>query len=135
MIRGEVFIFKGSYVWRLGPKLKLVEGYPTLWKEVFPIFPENVTRIDAVYERDNDSSIVFFTSNNFYLYKNDVKFIKSYIGSTYWVFDGEKLIENSPNSIRNYGIYDNIDKIDAVMNWGILFLSKFSSVYLKILIF
>lgn len=61
VIRGEVFIFKGAYVWRLGPKLKLIEGYPTLWKEVFPIFPEHVKRIDAVYERDNDSAIVFFT--------------------------------------------------------------------------
>lgn len=65
VIRGEVFIFKDAYVWRLGPKLKLIEGYPMLWKEVFPIFPDHVKRIDALYERDNDSAIVFFTGESF----------------------------------------------------------------------
>lgn len=100
VIRGEVFIFKDSYVWRLDPKLKLIEGYPTLWKEIFPILPDTIKKIDAVYERDNDSAIVFFTENVF------------------WVFDGQKLVENSPQSITKYGISRDFKKIDAVMVWA-----------------
>lgn len=120
MIRGEIFIFKGAYVWRLGPKLKLIEGYPTLWREVFPIFPDHVKRIDAVYERDNDSAIVFFTGEyplKLRLEKN-VTVVHYLKGKTFWVFDGKEFIENSPQSITKYGVSSNVNKIDAVMIWG-----------------
>lgn len=127
VIRGEVFIFKGSYVWRLGPKLKLIEGYPTLWKEVFPIFPDDIKRIDAVYERDNDSAIIFFTGRNFYDFLCIIFRFDALIGSTFWVFDGQKLIDNSPQSITKYGVMDNVTQIDAVMIWGNIFERNLST--------
>lgn len=65
VIRGEVFIFKGAYVWRLEERLKLIEGYPMPWREAFNGFPESIKKIDAVYERDTDGGIVFFTGNLF----------------------------------------------------------------------
>uniref|UniRef100_A0A336MZA8 CSON006848 protein n=1 Tax=Culicoides sonorensis TaxID=179676 RepID=A0A336MZA8_CULSO len=100
VIRNEIFFFKGSYVWRLSSTLKLMEGYPIPWKEVFPGFPDYIKTIDAIYERDNDSAIVFFTGNMF------------------WVHDGDQLIENSPQPFSRYGIPSNVVKIDAVMIWA-----------------
>lgn len=68
VIRGEVFIFKGAYVWRLEERLKLIEGYPMPWREVFNGFPESVKKIDAVYERDTDGGIVFFAGKHFFIF-------------------------------------------------------------------
>lgn len=39
-------------------------------------------------------------------------------GKTFWVYNGEKFIENSPQPLSKYGVSVNIDHIDAAMVWG-----------------
>lgn len=109
LLREEVFIFKGAYVWRLNNRLKLSEGYPIQWREMFnfPLVDDNeenfgklVTKIDAVYERETDGSIVFFT------------------GKFFWVYNGENFTEDSPQPLSKLGITADIDRVDAAMVWG-----------------
>lgn len=64
VLRGEVFIFKGAYLWRLTEKYRIKEGYPVKIWQVFKNFPKHIARIDAVYERDIDNSIILFAGNN-----------------------------------------------------------------------
>lgn len=58
IIRKETFFFKGKYTWRLGSK-GLYAGYPALIARLWYNLPENMTQVDAVYERQ-DGKIVFF---------------------------------------------------------------------------
>ena len=60
-IRGEVFIFKGPYVWRLTDKYKIENGYPVQIGDIFIGLPEYVFKVDAVYEREFDQSIIIFS--------------------------------------------------------------------------
>lgn len=72
------FLFKRSlfninllqYMWRIGER-GVMEGYPApiihLWREL----PQNLTHVDAVYER-LDKKIVFFIGNTFW---NGLSFI------------------------------------------------------------
>lgn len=61
VLRGEVFIFKGAYLWRLTEKYRIREGYPVRIWQVFRGFPREVQRIDAVYEREFDNAVVLFS--------------------------------------------------------------------------
>lgn len=58
IIRGEIFIFKGRYLWRIGQE-GLIPGYPheinKMWREL----PRDLTKIDTVYE-NKKRQIVFF---------------------------------------------------------------------------
>lgn len=58
IIRNEVFIFKGRYLWRVNNE-GLVAGYPheinKMWREL----PRNLTHVDSVYE-NRKRQIVFF---------------------------------------------------------------------------
>jgi hypothetical protein len=58
IIRGEIFIFKGRYLWRVGSD-GLHDGYPheitKMWREL----PRDMTHIDSVYENKR-RQIVFF---------------------------------------------------------------------------
>lgn len=58
IIRGEVFIFKGRYLWRVN-KDGVMNGYPheitKMWREL----PKDLTHIDSVYE-NKKKEIVFF---------------------------------------------------------------------------
>lgn len=60
VIRGEAFIFKGRYLWRLNDKFRIKEGYPVTINKIFRDFPNDKV-IDAAYERDSDSAIVLFS--------------------------------------------------------------------------
>lgn len=97
-IRGELFVFKGEYLWRLRQPREVMQGYPVPVRRMFPDLPEYVKRVDAVYQRD-DGHIVIFT------------------GDRYWVYDGSRFVENSPQHIGRYGLPSDMDHIDAVMVW------------------
>lgn len=78
MIRGELFIFRGpvslknpfilwkilnivnplQFLWRLGEN-GLYPGYPTETRRHWAALPENLTKVDAVYE-NKQRQIVFF---------------------------------------------------------------------------
>ncbi|XP_055705191.1 matrix metalloproteinase-2 isoform X3 [Phlebotomus papatasi] len=98
VIRGELFIFKDRYFWRIGDK-GLHAGYPheirLLWKEI----PEDFTHVDAVYE-NKDLQIVFF------------------IGKKYYVFNSNRLERGYPRPLTDLGLPESLEKIDAAMIWG-----------------
>lgn len=64
LIRGNVLVFKGEYVWRLTDQFRIVPGYPQKLRTLFPSLPENVKQIDAAYERQHDGAIILFTGTN-----------------------------------------------------------------------
>lgn len=63
IIRGEIFIFKGRHLWRIGNE-GLLPGYPheiiKMWSEL----PSSLTHIDSVYENKR-RQIVFFIGETF----------------------------------------------------------------------
>lgn len=65
-LRGEIFIFKNEYVWRLNENFRL--GNPIRLHGIFTDIPHYVRYIDAAYERKTDGSIILFHGNghNFY---------------------------------------------------------------------
>ncbi|XP_015111466.1 matrix metalloproteinase-2 isoform X2 [Diachasma alloeum] len=97
IIRREVFIFKGRYLWRIGDH-GLYEGYPAEITRLFNL-PEDIDHVDAVYERQ-DKKIVFF------------------IGKNYYVFNANKLEPGYPRPLRTLGLPDELEKIDGAMVWG-----------------
>lgn len=63
IIRGEVFIFKGRYLWRIGND-GLINGYPYEINKMWWALPKNLTHVDAVYENKR-RQIVFFIGESF----------------------------------------------------------------------
>ncbi|KAF0762537.1 matrix metalloproteinase-2-like, partial [Aphis craccivora] len=98
IIRKETFFFKGKYTWRLGPK-GLYAGYPAQISRLWYNLPENMTQVDAVYERQ-DGKIVFF------------------IGRNYYVFDGNNPLPGYPKPLTALGLPDELDHVDAAIVWG-----------------
>ncbi|XP_041979195.1 matrix metalloproteinase-2-like [Aricia agestis] len=98
VIRGELFIFKNRYHWRIGSK-GLYPGYPTEISRMWSGLPSNLTHVDAVYERP-DRKIAFFVGKELYL------------------FDSQYLMPGYPIRLSRLGLPDNLEKLDAAMVWG-----------------
>ncbi|XP_046391248.1 matrix metalloproteinase-2-like [Ischnura elegans] len=98
MIRGELYIFKDRYFWRINdhadPKIQLIQT-----KSFFHNLPENFSHIDAVYER-SDQKIVFF------------------IGDKYYLYNGPNIMPDFPKPLTDMGLPSSLDKIDGAMVWG-----------------
>lgn len=62
-LRGEIFIFKNEYVWRLNENFWPCN--PNRLNEIFTDIPHYVRYIDAAYERKTDGSIILFHGNAF----------------------------------------------------------------------
>ncbi|XP_033231407.1 matrix metalloproteinase-2-like isoform X2 [Belonocnema kinseyi] len=99
VFRNELFIFKGEYLWRFIQRGRLDNDYPVKFHQLFHGLPSDVTKIDAAYERQTDSSIVLFS------------------GSKYWIYNGDKFSDDSPRPLSDYGISVYIDKIDTALVW------------------
>ncbi|XP_066253429.1 matrix metalloproteinase-24-like [Euwallacea similis] len=97
-LRGELFIFKDEYLWRLRDKGVISSGYPTSIRQMFPNLPKEIKKVDAAYQRP-DGHIVLFT------------------GSKVWIFDGFDFVENSPLTLSYFGLPEYLDDIDAVQTW------------------
>ncbi|XP_052863601.1 matrix metalloproteinase-2-like [Anopheles cruzii] len=100
LLRGEVFIFKGPYLWRLTEKYRIKEGYPVQIWQVFRGFPQTVTHIDAVYERLDDNAIVLFS------------------GRYYWVFDALNYLQPEVRPITDFGLPEDLKRLDAALVWS-----------------
>lgn len=61
LLRGEIFLFKDEYVWRLSEDFQLFPGYPTYFNEIFQDIPSHIRRINAAYERKSDGAIILFS--------------------------------------------------------------------------
>lgn len=87
-----------QYFWRIGDN-GLMPGYPAeiirLWRNL----PNDLTHVDAVYERP-DNKIVFF------------------IGRQYYVYSGNQMEWGYPKSIAELGLPPTLGKIDGAMVWG-----------------
>ncbi|XP_044753989.1 matrix metalloproteinase-25-like isoform X2 [Coccinella septempunctata] len=98
-LRGEIFIFKDQYVWRLQDRNRIVPGYPVTLQQMFFHLPQTIKKIDAAYQRPDGDMILF-------------------AGDLYWVYDGTNFVENSPRNIQDYGVPSGISGVDAVQTWG-----------------
>lgn len=99
VLRQELFIFKGQYLWRYSSRGQLVSGYPSPITTLFPSLPATLERVSAVYERPMDGNIVFF------------------IGDHYYVHDGNQLIEGSPRPLTDLGLDPDITEVTAAFYW------------------
>uniref|UniRef100_A0A146KPQ8 Matrix metalloproteinase-25 n=3 Tax=Lygus hesperus TaxID=30085 RepID=A0A146KPQ8_LYGHE len=93
-LRGELFLLKRNMLWRLSRPGAVQEKYPVEVRRFFHLLPEEVNPIDAMYERDQDSSLIIFS------------------GRKYWVFDGHKI--SGSRNLQDYGLPQDVERIDAV---------------------
>ncbi|CRK96840.1 CLUMA_CG009940, isoform A [Clunio marinus] len=98
IIRGEIFIFKGRYLWRVGND-GLLGGYPHEITKMWNELPRDLTHIDSVYENKR-RQIVFF------------------IGKRYYVFHSQHLLPDYPKPLTDLGLPETLEKIDAALVWG-----------------
>lgn len=91
LIRNELFIFKGRYMWRPDSNSDAIE-IRKMWSQL----PESFTHVDAVYESE-DSKIWFFVGRDIYVFH----------GLTY-----EYRI-----SLSQIGIAHHVNKVDAIFKW------------------
>ncbi|XP_078065085.1 matrix metalloproteinase-17-like, partial [Mustelus asterias] len=96
-IRGEAFFFKDRYFWRMQRAGNLVSLNPAKIQNFWRGLPEDLTKIDSVYERPTDNKIVFF------------------IGNRYWLFLNTQVEKGYPRPISDFGL--RMDHIDAVFVW------------------
>lgn len=97
-IRGELFIFKGKYQWRIRDG-RLLPGYPVKTSLLWRGLPDNFTHVDAVYQR-SDLKIVFF------------------IGKRYWVYSGNEPDPGYPRPLAHLGLPPDLSHIDDAVVWG-----------------
>ncbi|XP_076453350.1 matrix metalloproteinase-17-like [Babylonia areolata] len=101
IIRSDVFLFFGKWFWRLDSR-GIVKDPVHIHKFWYGLPPE-VTRIDAVLERQGDKRILFFA------------------GDRYWVFNANRLVSSFPRQglpITEFGIPADVKRIDTVYTWG-----------------
>ncbi|KAG5854706.1 matrix metalloproteinase-25 [Anguilla anguilla] len=102
-IRGEIFLFKGPYFWRIQQSGSSVSLSPALiWKFWIGI-PPGIEKVDAVYERKSDSHIIFF------------------IGNQYWVFNGATSLPGYPHPLSEWTMRSRdgyeIQRVEAAFVW------------------
>ncbi|PSN50239.1 hypothetical protein C0J52_02382 [Blattella germanica] len=100
VLRGELFVFKKQYLWRLSQRGEVQQGYPVPFRQLFWKLPSTISNIDAIYQRERDGSIIIFT------------------GKKYWVYNGDNFIEGSPRPLTDFGLPPYVDQIDAAMVWN-----------------
>ncbi|XP_024913657.1 matrix metalloproteinase-17 [Cynoglossus semilaevis] len=103
-IRGEVFFFKGENFWRTQRSGSLMSLKPALIKNFWIGLPPGIHKVDAVYERKSDNSIVFF------------------IGSKYWVFKDTVAMDDYPRPLSDWSMKRKsgapVDRVDAAFTWA-----------------
>ncbi|EDX06378.1 GD10058 [Drosophila simulans] len=97
--RSHIYIaMRIAYLWRIGTS-GLYPGYPTETRRHWSALPENLTKVDAVYE-NKQRQIVFF------------------IGREYYVFNSVTLAPGFPKPLASLGLPPTLTHIDASFVWG-----------------
>uniref|UniRef100_A0A8D2KZX0 Matrix metallopeptidase 15 n=1 Tax=Varanus komodoensis TaxID=61221 RepID=A0A8D2KZX0_VARKO len=94
MLRGEMFVFKGRWFWRVRHN-RVLDNYPMPIGYFWRGLPGNV---DAAYERQ-DGRFAFFKGNQ------------------YWLFREANLEPGYPQPLTSYGLGIPYDKVDAAIWW------------------
>ena len=89
--RGEMFVFKGPYLWRFS-RPRFVNMHPAIVTSTMFRFGHYVDRLDAGYERF-DGGITFFR------------------GSLYYVFYGRDLAPGYPRTLTQLGLPRSVNRI------------------------
>ena len=83
--------------------------------------PENITKIDAVYERPIDNCIIFFTGNFMLsvirVLLTEILKKNIFLGKIYWIFNGQRFYSH-PRSIYDLGLPLFVEALDDVFIWG-----------------
>ncbi|KAA8581623.1 hypothetical protein FQN60_003204, partial [Etheostoma spectabile] len=147
-IRGEVFFFKGEQFWRIKQDRSLVSLNPAQIKNFWLGLPQGTNKVDAVYERKSDSSIIFFivamsgyprplsdwgmrTKNGVLVDRVEAAFIWAHNGKTYlfsggefWRFDESRVgeqVTRQPESgyPRDNSLWEGVPAhMDDIISWG-----------------
>ncbi|XP_067358045.1 matrix metalloproteinase-15-like isoform X1 [Channa argus] len=94
MLRGEMFVFKGRWFWRVR-RNRVLDNYPMPISVFWIGLPSN---IDAAYER-HDGKFVFFKDDK------------------YWVFREADVLPGYPQPLHQYGQGVPVHKIDTAIWW------------------
>ncbi|KAH0619431.1 hypothetical protein JD844_000045 [Phrynosoma platyrhinos] len=94
VLRGEMFVFKGRWFWRVRHN-RVLDNYPMPVGYFWRGLPGN---IDAAYERQ-DGRFAFFK------------------GDQYWLFREANLEPGYPQPLTSYGVGIPYDKVDAAIWW------------------
>lgn len=143
VLRGEIFIFRGRFLWRLTNRFHILPGYPVNVAQIFSPHEFNTTnsptQIDAAYQRSSDGHIVLFSGKSPSTSalapkrkptepENPKPFQLFSPGNQYWLHNGSHFVDGSPRLLTDYGIDSQVASIDAALVWGKNSLRKHSFV-------
>ncbi|KAF2351043.1 Peptidase M10 metallopeptidase [Trinorchestia longiramus] len=97
VIRRGVYIFKGKYFWRIDQRT--VSQEPVELSRFWYCLPSNVSRIDAVYERPAQDTIVFFSGRHYFVCRGN-----------------DQLVESG--FLKRLGLPADLERLDAAFVWG-----------------
>ncbi|KAH8324722.1 hypothetical protein KR074_010267 [Drosophila pseudoananassae] len=117
LIRGELFIFRKNYVWRIGQK-GLYNMYPVETRRHWSALPENLTRVDAVYENKRGQIVFFIGKSILRDIYNCILHPFTHSGREYFVFNSVNLAPGYPKPLTSLGLPPTLSHIDASFVWG-----------------
>ncbi|TNN54272.1 Matrix metalloproteinase-25 [Liparis tanakae] len=100
----EIWSYGGAHFWRTKRDGSLVSLNPAQIKNFWIGLPQGTTKVDAVYERKSDSTIIFF------------------IGPQYWVFKDTVAMSGYPRPLSEWGMRSRggvpVDRVEAAFIWA-----------------